>query len=200
MCTGVCWKIRCRDCATIVMKNTNISGHNCREARHNGKRGCCKTGVEFTFYDKISDELCVLCEVECEIKSLGAELRNEAVSESRVGCRQHNDDEEENENGADGSEDEGYSSDDSFDWDDSDAFYTDSIDSDSGSDDSDDDNDNDNNEDEGGVSLAEDSEDSGVEMKMENEKVTGEKGDKCTWPLTGSHLWQRRYRRFFSTR
>ncbi|KAI0120362.1 hypothetical protein F4776DRAFT_633906 [Hypoxylon sp. NC0597] len=92
MCTGVCWNLRCYQCEGIVMKDTKISGHNCHEARRKGKRGCCKTGVELTFYDRIVRELCIACELRFQISKLDAETCDEAMSETRIGYHRESDD------------------------------------------------------------------------------------------------------------
>ncbi|KAI1393998.1 uncharacterized protein F4822DRAFT_424455 [Hypoxylon trugodes] len=85
MCTGVRWVIRCCRCWTIIMKNSNIAGYTCHKAQMNRKKGCCRTGVEFTSYDRIGDELCVPCELEIEIQVLDADTCDEGHSEERVG-------------------------------------------------------------------------------------------------------------------
>ncbi|KAI1804182.1 hypothetical protein F4811DRAFT_553187 [Daldinia bambusicola] len=68
MCTGTCWVYGCRRCGGTVHKDTSVAGHTCNAARRNRRRGCCRTGVEYTFYGKRSEELCALCEIVGEVE------------------------------------------------------------------------------------------------------------------------------------
>ncbi|OTA69102.1 hypothetical protein K449DRAFT_446662 [Hypoxylon sp. EC38] len=96
MCTGICWNLRCYQCEGVVMKDTRVSGHVCYEARQNGKRGCCRTGVEYTFYDRIARELCIACELRFPISKLNADTCDEAMSETRIGYHREDDDIDDN--------------------------------------------------------------------------------------------------------
>ncbi|KAI1143119.1 hypothetical protein F5Y05DRAFT_143244 [Hypoxylon sp. FL0543] len=149
MCTGVCWNIRCAVCKTIILKDTHVSGHNCREARRNAKRGCCKTGVEFTCYDRVSNEQCLLCEIKSDIEALDAESCDPGMSETRVGY--HHDKEE----------DDDYEYEDEYESESSEDLWDYKVDSD---DEEDDDDDDDDDDEEGGASLTDDSENSCPEV------------------------------------
>ncbi|KAI1104069.1 hypothetical protein F4804DRAFT_308141 [Jackrogersella minutella] len=113
MCTGICWVYRCCGCGTVVLKDTSVGGHTCHEARHNRKKGCCRTGVEFVFYERVAREACLLCEVGEEIGRLDADTCDEACSETRVGYCDGEDTDEEEEGGASlrGEDEEGEGSD-----------------------------------------------------------------------------------------
>ncbi|CAJ2512198.1 Uu.00g052130.m01.CDS01 [Anthostomella pinea] len=64
MCTGIAHNLKCRACGTTIMKLRDATpGYTCREARAKGRRGVCRKGVEYAFYDRISDELCLMCEL-----------------------------------------------------------------------------------------------------------------------------------------
>ncbi|KAI2467170.1 hypothetical protein F4781DRAFT_403281 [Annulohypoxylon bovei var. microspora] len=95
MCTGVGWIYRCRQCLTAILKDTNVSGHTCHEAKRIRQRGCCRSGVEYTFFDKVSDELCILCEIADEVRSLDARTCGEAGSVLRRGYYSGIEDEDE---------------------------------------------------------------------------------------------------------
>ncbi|OTB13930.1 hypothetical protein K445DRAFT_24078 [Daldinia sp. EC12] len=79
MCTGMCWVYGCRRCGGTIYKDTSVAGHTCNAARRNRNRGCCRTGIEFTYYRKKAEELCVLCEVSREVD----EMRELCVDEMR---------------------------------------------------------------------------------------------------------------------
>ncbi|KAI8962310.1 hypothetical protein F5Y11DRAFT_195548 [Daldinia sp. FL1419] len=81
MCTGTCWVYRCRQCTGILYKDTGVSGHTCNAARGNRIRGCCRTGVEYTFFSKLSDELCVLCGLGVELEAVDADVCDVAEAE-----------------------------------------------------------------------------------------------------------------------
>ncbi|KAI1468839.1 uncharacterized protein F4812DRAFT_348307 [Daldinia caldariorum] len=69
MCTGTCWVYGCRRCGGTVHKDTSVAGHTCKTARRNRSRGCCRTGVEYTYYGKRSEELCAMCELVGEVEA-----------------------------------------------------------------------------------------------------------------------------------
>ncbi len=75
----------------MLLKDLSVSGHTCKVARRIGRRGCCRTGVEFRYYDKDANELCIMCEVEEVIAELNAETCDEAYSETRVGYNRDGD-------------------------------------------------------------------------------------------------------------
>ncbi|KAI1486642.1 hypothetical protein F5X96DRAFT_220330 [Biscogniauxia mediterranea] len=80
MCTGVEWVWRCHGCNTVIEKDrASVRGYTCHEATKNNGNGLCRKGVEFSHYDKRSDELCILCEVQSEVDSLSAETCDEAI-------------------------------------------------------------------------------------------------------------------------
>ncbi|RYP73644.1 hypothetical protein DL771_003532 [Monosporascus sp. 5C6A] len=95
MCTGVCWNVRCCNynnnrassggCRSIIFKDRHaVPGHTCRTARARGRRGLCRTGVEWSHYDRVSpDEACALCELGPLIfgGGLTAETCDEAARE-----------------------------------------------------------------------------------------------------------------------
>ncbi|XDG07236.1 hypothetical protein ABKA04_006851 [Annulohypoxylon sp. FPYF3050] len=85
MCTGVCWDWHCRACGTVVVRDTRVSGHTCREAERAGKKGCCRTGVEYSRFSKLSADLCGLCETKDEIAKIDAFTCETGASEKRVG-------------------------------------------------------------------------------------------------------------------
>ncbi|KAI0844199.1 hypothetical protein F5Y00DRAFT_274419 [Daldinia vernicosa] len=80
MCTGTCWVYKCSRCGGTILKDTSISGHTCNAARRNRNRGCCRTGVEYMFYDKDSDEMCGLCEITEELNMINAEFESDYES------------------------------------------------------------------------------------------------------------------------
>ncbi|KAI5866724.1 hypothetical protein GGS23DRAFT_593462 [Durotheca rogersii] len=107
MCTGICWLYVCRGCGTGLLKDPHVAGHTCRMARQNGRRGRCRTGIEYrgpiataatttgagaakpagggeSFYRKVANELCVLCELGPEIVMLDATTCAEAEREGRL--------------------------------------------------------------------------------------------------------------------
>ncbi|KAI1079150.1 hypothetical protein F5B20DRAFT_581569 [Whalleya microplaca] len=73
MCTGNCWVFRCRGCGGVLAKDHSLPGHTCHEAKRYRRRGLCRTGVEFAHYDKVANELCLMCELREEIGALTAE-------------------------------------------------------------------------------------------------------------------------------
>ncbi|KAI0890267.1 uncharacterized protein GGS22DRAFT_183613 [Annulohypoxylon maeteangense] len=85
MCTGIGWDYRCRSCRTVISKDVNVSGHTCHEAKRAGTRGCCRTGIEFMFFNKVIDELCLLCEIKGEVEKVDALTCEEGKGEERVG-------------------------------------------------------------------------------------------------------------------
>ncbi|KAI0891762.1 hypothetical protein F4806DRAFT_500749 [Annulohypoxylon nitens] len=85
MCTGVCWDWHCRACCTVIVRDTHVSGHTCREAERAGKKGCCRTGVEYSRFSKLSADLCALCETKDEIAKIDAFTCETGASEKRVG-------------------------------------------------------------------------------------------------------------------
>ncbi|KAI0117023.1 hypothetical protein F4814DRAFT_459230 [Daldinia grandis] len=112
MCTGMCWVYKCSQCRGTILKDTSVSGHTCKTARRNQSRGCCRTGIEFTFYEKDSDEMCGLCEIAEEIDMVDAESDYESCASSVCDDYQScmsvifDDAKEEQEEGDDESEDE----------------------------------------------------------------------------------------------
>ncbi|KAI1648699.1 uncharacterized protein F4817DRAFT_314658 [Daldinia loculata] len=85
MCTGTCWVYKCSRCGGTILKDTSVSGHTCNAARQNKIRGCCRTGIEFTFYSKNSDEMCGLCEISEELNMINAESDYESCASSISG-------------------------------------------------------------------------------------------------------------------
>ncbi|KAI6090123.1 hypothetical protein F4821DRAFT_275307 [Hypoxylon rubiginosum] len=89
MCQGVCWDYRCRRCGTLVYKDTfvpgtkDLAGHMCKRARRSGVRGCCRTGIEWQFPQRLAEELCVMCELSIELDVLDASTCDEAARERR---------------------------------------------------------------------------------------------------------------------
>ncbi|KAI1462146.1 hypothetical protein F4805DRAFT_453377 [Annulohypoxylon moriforme] len=195
MCTGIGWTYRCRACSTITLKNINVSGHTCHEAVRAGKRGCCRTGIEYTFFDKVSNELCLLCEVKGEIEKINALTIGEGVSEERRGyCRA----------GEEGGYEEiqEYTAEQLKEWDEwmeeitSDEEDGDDEEGEEGEDDdcfsgatcsvstamSEDDEETDDAEEDGGAKLS-----------QEEKKIKAEAKKKLpSWALAGSALWRRR--------
>ncbi|OTB06260.1 hypothetical protein M426DRAFT_21057 [Hypoxylon sp. CI-4A] len=78
MCTGCSWQYHCPQCNTTIYKDNHVSWYTCNQARSNRGRGICRTGIEYTYSDKLAAELCVMCEVEAEIDGLDAETCKEA--------------------------------------------------------------------------------------------------------------------------
>ncbi|KAI0396707.1 hypothetical protein F5Y17DRAFT_418455 [Xylariaceae sp. FL0594] len=65
MCTGIMHSYRCTRCngLTHIMRDA-APGYTCPAARQNGLRGTCRTGVEYTRYDRWDGEdLCAWCEL-----------------------------------------------------------------------------------------------------------------------------------------
>lgn len=54
-------------------------GYTCHEARHNRRRGVCRTGIDYAHYDRISEDCCLFCEIYLggEISNLMADTCNE---------------------------------------------------------------------------------------------------------------------------
>jgi hypothetical protein len=78
MCTGIVHILRCprQSCSAVVLKlREACPGFTCYEARKNGRRGVCQTGINWSHYDRVSAEDCLWCEmaVAGEIDSFTAE-------------------------------------------------------------------------------------------------------------------------------
>ncbi|KAI0486127.1 hypothetical protein F4859DRAFT_356617 [Xylaria cf. heliscus] len=64
MCTGIIHVYRCQECSAVVYKLREAApGYTCHQARYNRHRGVCRTGIDYSFYDRISEEDCLFCEV-----------------------------------------------------------------------------------------------------------------------------------------
>ncbi len=69
MCTGICHVYRCQ-CNSVVFKlKEAVKGYTCYQARINRQRGLCKTGIRWAYYDRVSEDSCLYCEIY-----LGGEL------------------------------------------------------------------------------------------------------------------------------
>ncbi|KAI3322121.1 hypothetical protein HD806DRAFT_137787 [Xylariaceae sp. AK1471] len=78
MCTGIVHIFRCpqQSCRAVVFKLKEAApGFTCYEARKNGRRGVCRTGIDWSHYDRISEEYCLWCEIEIsgEVEDLTAQ-------------------------------------------------------------------------------------------------------------------------------
>ncbi|GAW27170.1 hypothetical protein SAMD00023353_7800320 [Rosellinia necatrix] len=63
MCTGIVHVYRCR-CGAVLYKIKDATrGFTCFTARKNGIRGVCRRGVEYSYYDRVSEENCLYCEI-----------------------------------------------------------------------------------------------------------------------------------------
>ncbi|RYP11373.1 hypothetical protein DL765_007803 [Monosporascus sp. GIB2] len=159
-------------CRSIIFKDRHtVPGFTCRMARARGRRGLCRTGVEWSHYDRVSpDEACALCELGPLIfgGALTAETCDEAAREEPVagfsGCGSSDsegdddgtvDDEED-----DAVEDEGsdVDSDDEDDWDEGASLESEEDSDDEEEEEEEDEDDEDNNDDDG--------ENGGAELKM----------------------------------
>ncbi|GAW14423.1 hypothetical protein ANO14919_038250 [Xylariales sp. No.14919] len=64
MCTGIIHVYRCCRCNAVIYKLKEAAkGYTCRQARSNCQRGICKKGIEWSHYDRTSDENCLFCEI-----------------------------------------------------------------------------------------------------------------------------------------
>ncbi|KAI1809236.1 hypothetical protein GGS20DRAFT_580872 [Poronia punctata] len=69
MCTGITHIFHCRQCTGIVYKlQEACPGFTCRAARDNKRRGTCRDGIAYSRYHKLSDELCLSCDLEVELQ------------------------------------------------------------------------------------------------------------------------------------
>ncbi|KAF2973051.1 hypothetical protein GQX73_g587 [Xylaria multiplex] len=76
MCTGIIYVYRCYQCNAVVYKlKEAVKGYTCHQATHNGQRGICKRGIEYSSYNQISDESCLFCEIYLgdELSTLSAD-------------------------------------------------------------------------------------------------------------------------------
>ncbi|KAI1095042.1 hypothetical protein F5B19DRAFT_397056 [Rostrohypoxylon terebratum] len=202
MCTGVCWDWHCRVCCTIIVRDMHVSGYTCKEARRAGKKGRCRTGVEYSRFSKLSADMCALCETAAEIAMIDAFTSETGGSEDRVGYYIPT--------GNDGYEEiQKYTLEQLKEWDE----WEEPLSSDEEESDDDDDGDDEEEEEEeeeydcfSGTtySVAEafitddetdidddDDEDGGVKLQPKNEQTIAEAKEKCvTWASTGSSLWR----------
>ncbi|KAI8632459.1 hypothetical protein F5Y19DRAFT_364761 [Xylariaceae sp. FL1651] len=80
MCTGITHVLRCPQCNAVVLKlREACPGYTCHEAQNNCRRGVCRTGIEYTHYDRPAHEPCLYCELESggDILRLTAETCDE---------------------------------------------------------------------------------------------------------------------------
>ncbi|KAI2636084.1 hypothetical protein GGS21DRAFT_64337 [Xylaria nigripes] len=65
MCTGIVHVFYCdRGCGSIVYKLKEAApGYTCRQARANRRRGVCRTGIDWSYYDRTATESCLYCEL-----------------------------------------------------------------------------------------------------------------------------------------
>ncbi|KAI1114428.1 hypothetical protein F5Y14DRAFT_450970 [Nemania sp. NC0429] len=91
MCTGIYHVFCCRECDGVVYKLREAAkGYTCHQARRRGRRGICRTGIEYTHYSHQSEDLCLYCELYN-----GAEIRNVTAQNCELGDDQWPEDTEE---------------------------------------------------------------------------------------------------------
>ncbi|KAI1298941.1 hypothetical protein F5Y03DRAFT_255958 [Xylaria venustula] len=76
MCTGIIHIYRCCQCNSVVFKLQDaVGGYTCHQAREYNIRGACKNGINWSHYDRRSEEECLFCEVYLghEISTLNAD-------------------------------------------------------------------------------------------------------------------------------
>ncbi|KAI1757229.1 hypothetical protein F4782DRAFT_525986 [Xylaria castorea] len=80
MCTGINNVFRCQQCSAVVYNLKATEGYTCYEARRHRRRGVCRTGIDYSHYDRVSEEYCLFCEIFLggEISGLTAEICDEA--------------------------------------------------------------------------------------------------------------------------
>ncbi|KAI0103672.1 hypothetical protein GGR51DRAFT_248888 [Nemania sp. FL0031] len=78
MCTGIAHVYRCPQCQAVVYKLKEAArGYTCYQARKNRRRGICRTGIDYSYYDRPAEELCLYCEIFDEIRDITAEVCDE---------------------------------------------------------------------------------------------------------------------------
>ncbi|KAI0460132.1 hypothetical protein F5B21DRAFT_132845 [Xylaria acuta] len=77
MCTGIVHVYRCQQCNAVVYRLKEAAkGYTCYQARQNRRRGVCRTGIDYSHYDRLSEECCLFCEIYLggEVSDLTAEI------------------------------------------------------------------------------------------------------------------------------
>ncbi|KAI1156722.1 hypothetical protein F4825DRAFT_402186 [Nemania diffusa] len=81
MCTGIIHVYRCRQCNAVVYKlrRDGKGYYTCDQARQNGIRGMCSTGIDYAHYDRTAEESCLYCEIYLgdEVLNITAEICDE---------------------------------------------------------------------------------------------------------------------------